>query len=217
VAELELVRPMSIVSFVDRVMLRRIERRLRSTDEAHRVEGIALVDYALYTPYFRQTFAAALGLIKLKDPRRFRRICRYVKGIVALPMGYVQAGYVEQLQVCTVRFDPPPSKEKLAQWAVWYASIVVHEATHGLLHARGIPYDERYRERIERLCIKEEHRFLRPLLTPESVTRMEKMRTFNSDAYRWHWASPFWQRWRRSVQYKKARRQHEQRLRDDEA
>jgi hypothetical protein len=90
-------------------------------------------------------------------------------------------------------------------------------ATHGLVFARGIPYDERYRERIERLCIKEEHRFLRPLLTPESVAKMEKMRTFNSDAYRWHWASSFWQRWRQSVRHQKARKQREQRLRDNEA
>jgi hypothetical protein len=209
---------MSIANVVDRMMLREMERRLRSTDEAYRIECIALVDYDLYTPYFRQTFAAALGLIKLKDPRRFRRICRYVKGIVALPIGHVQAGYVEQLQVCAVRFEPPPSKEKLAQWAVWYASILVHEATHGLVYARGIPYDERYRERIERLCFKEERRFLTPLgLTPESLARMETIKTFNSDGYRRLWASSFWQRWRRSVQYQKARRQHERRLRDGEA
>jgi hypothetical protein len=210
---------MSIVSVFDRMMLRGMERRLRSTDEAHRIDGIALVDYGRYryTPYFRQTFAAALGLIKLKDPRRFRRVCRYVKGIVALPTGYVRAGYVEQLQVCTVRFEPPPSKDNLAQWAAWWASMVVHEATHGLVYARGIPYDERYRERIERLCIKEEHRFLKPLLTPESAAKMEKMRTFNSDVYRWHWASSRWQRWRQSVRYEKGRKQRQQRLRDGTA
>jgi hypothetical protein len=206
---------MSIVSVVDRMVLHEMGRRLRSIDEAHRIEGIALVDYDLYTPYFRQTFATALGLIKLKDPRRFRRICRYVKGIVALSIGHVQAGYVEQLQICAVRFEPPPSKEKLAQWAVWYASILVHEATHGLVCARGIPYDERYRERIEHLCFKEERRFLRPLgLTPESLAKMEKIKTFNSDGYRRLWASSFWQRWRQSVRYQKARKQREQRLRD---
>ena len=155
-------------------------------------------------------------MLKVKDPRRFRRICRYVKGIVALPIGHAEAGYIEPLKVCAVRFQAPPSEEKLRQYAAWYASILVHEATHGLIHARKIPYDEHYRERIERLCFQEENRFLRRLgLTPESLAKIRQIKSFNGEAYRRNWASSFWSRWRQSVRYQKARKQHEQRLRDE--
>jgi hypothetical protein len=37
-----------------------------------------------------------------------------------------------------------------------YASTLVHEATHGVIDARGIPYNKRFRERIELVCIHEE-------------------------------------------------------------
>jgi tetratricopeptide (TPR) repeat protein len=42
-----------------------------------------------------------------------------------------------------------------------YASILIHEATHGVVSEKGIPYDESHRERIERLCHAEEVRFLK--------------------------------------------------------
>jgi hypothetical protein len=206
---------MGVGNILDRLMFREMEHRLHTADEANRIEGIPLVDYDLYTPYFRQTFAAALKGLKAKDPRRFRRICQYIKGIVALPIGHVQAGYIEQLQVCAVRFEPPPSKEKLPKWAIWYASILVHEATHGLIHARGIPYDEQHRERIERLCYKEENRFFKRIgVKPESLAKLEKLKSFDSKAYQRLWASSFWSRWRQSVRYQRARRQHEKEVQD---
>ena|SRR5438552_14008214 len=99
---------MGIVNLVSQIATRQMDQRLRDADEAHRIEGIPLVDYDLYTPYFRQTFALALQMIKVKDPRRFRRVLRYIKGIAALPLGHVEAGYDEKLQVCAVRFQSPP-------------------------------------------------------------------------------------------------------------
>src|ERR1700719_5088096 len=136
---------MSIVGLLDRVVFGEMERRLRSADQAYRIRGIPLVDYDLYTPFFRETFAAALELAERKDPRRLRRICRYLKGIVNLPVN-AEAGYILQLQVCAVRFQPPPLKDKLPKWAAWYAALLVHEATHALIHVRGIPYNEEHRE-----------------------------------------------------------------------
>jgi hypothetical protein len=203
---------MSIASIVDHAILREMQKRLNSTDDAHRPHGIPVVDYDLYTPFFRQTIALALEIVRRKDPRRFRRICRYVKGVVALPIGHAQAGYIEQLQVCAVRFQPPSSKEKLPKWGAWYALMLVHEATHGLLYARGIPYDEKHRERIERLCFKEENRFLKRLgLTPESLAKVQKIKSFNPDGYHRLWTSSLWQRLRQSVRYQKAERERRRR------
>lgn len=199
-----------MAAVVDRIFWAEMDRRLKSVDAANRIYGIPLVDYDLYTPYFRQTFALALEILKRQDPRRFQRVCRYIKGIVALPIGHAEAGYLEYLSVCAVRFQAPSSKDKIPKWAAWYASILVHEATHGRVHARGIPYDEEHRERIERLCYKEENRFLKHLgLTPESLAKLEKLKTFNSEAYQRNWASSFWQRWRQTRRYQKAKRDRE--------
>jgi tetratricopeptide (TPR) repeat protein len=40
-----------------------------------------------------------------------------------------------------------------------YAGVLIHEATHGLLFEKGIPYDKETRERVERLCHLESYRF----------------------------------------------------------
>ncbi|MEI9997906.1 MAG: hypothetical protein WDO13_01405 [Verrucomicrobiota bacterium] len=42
-----------------------------------------------------------------------------------------------------------------------YASLLVHEATHGLLKEKRIPYDDENWQRVEELCSLEEYRFLR--------------------------------------------------------
>ena len=183
---------MDILRFLNRRVLGEMEQRLRSADAAERIRGIPLVDYDLYTPYLRETFAAAFDMIERKDPRRFRRVCRYLKGIVALPINS-EAGYVPQLQVCAVRFQPLRSKDKLAKSAAWYAGFLVHEATHGLIHVRGIPYEE-HKERIERLCFKEQNRFFKRLgLTPESLRKLEQINSFKPAAYQ---PKSFWQHWR---------------------
>jgi hypothetical protein len=216
VAELLFVTPMA--SVVERIFWREMDQRLKSVDAEDRIYGIPLVDYDLYTPCFRETFGLALEILKKKDARRFQRVCRYIKGIVALPIGHPEAGYLEYLSVCAVRFRQPSSKDKVPNYAAWYASILVHEATHGRVHARGIPYDEPYRERIERLCYKEEDRFLKRLgLRPESLARWEKLKTFNSETYRRHWTSSFWQRWRQTRRYQKARKEQERKFRDGQA
>lgn len=44
--------------------------------------------------------------------------------------------------------------------AAYYAALMVHEATHGMLLARGFDYTERSRAQTERICIAEENRFL---------------------------------------------------------
>jgi hypothetical protein len=186
-----------------REILGDMEQRLRSADETYRVRGIPIVDYDDYTPYLRETFAAALDLIERKDPRRFQRVCHCLKGIVALPVNS-EAGYVPQLQVCAVRFRPPASKDELPKSAVWYGGILVHEATHGLMESYKIPYDDEHRERIERLCFKEQNRFFRRVgLTPTSLAKLEQLNSFKPVAYQ---PKSFWQNWREIRQRAKAQK-----------
>jgi len=113
------------------------------------------------------------------------------------PIGYSGAGYIEHLKAYATSFFPPPSEANIPKSAIYYASTLVHEATHGLFYARGIPYNSKLRTRIEQICHEEEHRFLNHLgLTAESLAKLKNLRRFDAEAYQKQWSSTFFQRFR---------------------
>jgi hypothetical protein len=210
-------------------------------------EGIRICDFA-GEPQQREAFLAktaeALDLLRNVDPRRFRRVRRYVSHIglvtsrqlrggiggydVYLHICYVCAGTYgggteggrseqEQQTAAVLEADchldhearcaeyrarcetyearlteferrqieehDPREREALsreyeallreradlvreeeARDPIWtlisYAATLVHEATHGLVEARGVPYLRHTHRRIEQLCHLEERRFL---------------------------------------------------------
>lgn len=66
-----------------------------------------------------------------------------------------------------------------------YASTPAHEATHGAVEARGICYTSELRLRIERLCVREQQRFITRLIwkNPDLAGRLDH----EFDAARWEW------------------------------
>ena len=171
---------------------------------AGEVDGIALIDYPRNTPYLRETFVTALKFLEQRDPRRFRRVKKHVKRIVNFPLGYSGAGYIQHLKAYATNFQPPKSEASIPKVAVLEAGMLAHEATHGLLHERGIPYTARTRERIEKLCWAEEHRvYDHAGLTPESLAKLKSIRKFDPEYYRKRWSASFFQRIRDSVKYEK--------------
>lgn len=54
-----------------------------------------------------------------------------------------------------------PSADLLGLDEFALASVLIHESVHLRISARGIQYEPQCRERIERLCVKEQARFLR--------------------------------------------------------
>jgi hypothetical protein len=139
----------------------------------------------------------ALELIKTRDPRRFRRIKREFRIITDMcPTGC--GGYNRPLRECWVdlaSFDfanqPDLSLER-------YCCLLVHEATHGHCYSHYIPYDRNLRERIERLCRREEERFARRAF-PE--TCQELIREFDPADWHFSWYASAWakfvRRWRK--------------------
>jgi hypothetical protein len=100
----------------------------------------------------------ALQLIKTYDPLRYKRVLRELERIwVCVLIGKV-ACYVASCRSCDVdrRFVLSYSPEQLA-------SVIVHEATHGVLHRRHIGYSEALRERVEKVCVRQELAFVRKL------------------------------------------------------
>jgi hypothetical protein len=106
----------------------------------------------------------ALDLIQQVDPKRFARVQRHIDYIcnsVLVSGGCYWPGKVCQLDFGRCRFAQNP------EWSLYmYSSAIVHEATHGLLRAKGFTRTKRNWKQIERICHSEENRFLSRIESP---------------------------------------------------
>lgn len=131
---------------------------MESGAETRPYRGIVL---APVRPYGLDSLAEvvdALELIRRTDPRRFARVERFIKRIVLAnwrPLGL----YNSVSGVCGLKkLAIPENSDSLAVYN--YAATLVHEATHGMLDAKRFPGTRMNRDRIEKICINEEVRFL---------------------------------------------------------
>ena len=99
---------------------------------------------------------AALSVIRLHDPVRYRRLTRDLERI-----------WVRRLPASLGQFDHPSWTCALDRRFVqdgetaiqMIATTIVHEATHARLHRRGIGYDEDIRVDVEEICVRREIAF----------------------------------------------------------
>jgi hypothetical protein len=158
--------------------------------------GIGLVDSSR-SPQTRPAFLArtteALDLLKRVDPRRLRRVRSQLKCIIHTELPFAYATYDKHLGSCCVDFTRLDFNRnpKIMIWG--YAAILVHEATHGAIHAHGIRYSRKMRERIERLCDAEAARFLL-LHSKRAATAWNKIMNRPGRRERL-WSRTRWQRW----------------------
>jgi hypothetical protein len=214
VAELSLVRSYPVANILTRVLVWPYEQWFLHTRSIGEVEGIVLIDYPRTTPFFRETFATALQILQQRDPRRHKRVLRHVRRIMNFPVGYSGAGYIQHLKAYATSLQPPQAEAAVRKEAILQASMLVHEATHGLLYARRIPYSPRTQERIEQLCSTEEHRFLSHVLTPESLAKVKTIRRYHPELYQKRWSSSPWQLFKERLRYTK---QEDARRKEQEA
>ena len=152
--------------------------------EVGQFDGIRLANMRTSGGSFKQTLENSLGLIRQHDLRRYARVRGQIRWIVnnKTPSGEME--YLEELQLCMFEFFEPPwlGREVLA---AIYASFLVHEATHGRIFSRGIPYDAKTRMRIERLCTREQNRFGARLAAVDPIRYPPDMLRFNFDESYW--------------------------------
>jgi hypothetical protein len=98
----------------------------------------------------------ALELIRARTPRRYGRVRRDVRRLVIIAAG--GAEYWPQVDGMALTRD-----ELTSQSIEEVAFTIVHEATHARFWKMGIPYAHTCRERIERLCVREEVAFAQTL------------------------------------------------------
>ena len=118
-----------MASIITRILAWPYEQWFLHTRAAGEIEGIALVDYPRNTPFFRETFATALEILRQRDPRRHKRVITHVQRIMNFPVGYSGAGYIQHLKAYATSFQSPPTEAGIRKEAILQASMLIHEAT----------------------------------------------------------------------------------------
>jgi hypothetical protein len=99
---------------------------------------------------FFNSVVETLSILKQYDPIRYSRVKKYLPRIAYAKQGSdcyrpeVEAFFVDTFPLDDICF---------------FASILVHEATHGFIYKKGIPYDHT-RERQENICYQEQFKFI---------------------------------------------------------
>jgi predicted SprT family Zn-dependent metalloprotease len=132
---------------------------------AGKVSDLHVVDLsggAVRAEVLQDRLAAALRTIERHDRRRATRLKTDLKRFLITDAE--GAEFIPSIRACALssRYVARASADELA-------ATIVHEATHARLWARGIRYSRSRRERIERLCTREEIDFARHLESAENL------------------------------------------------
>jgi tetratricopeptide (TPR) repeat protein len=125
------------------------------------IDGVVICDLTPSQPSrdaFLDLTRQAMALIKSLDARRYRRVCRYLRYIANTPL-LSRGQYGRRLKICRVDYAKHFHSTHGQKNRRDFAGLLIHEATHGLLFEKSIPYDKETWERVERLCHLEAYRF----------------------------------------------------------
>ena len=107
---------------------------------------------------FADAMNSALDLIEQNDKMRFARVTQEIHLLLNMPL-FTYAQYSRPFKVCTIDLRGFPIAQDKEMAVVFLASVIIHEATHGVLHRRRILHSGRNFDRVEKLCLNEERRF----------------------------------------------------------
>lgn len=130
---------------------------------------------------------AALELVRLHDPLRYKRITRDLERIWVCGLIGACGQYDEAVRMC--RLDAKYVETSTPE-AV--ASTIVHEATHGHPCMRKIGYPEALRHRIEQICFRQEILFAEKL--PSAAEEVAGVRRNMARAEDFWTDEGFWKR-----------------------
>ena len=149
---------------------------------------------------FFRTLEEALALLQQLDPRRYRRLKANVRLIINTELTSL-AQYVASLDCCRIDFARlRVFHERFGrEWVTaCVAATLVHESTHGFLERRGFRYVGELRSRIERVCVKEEQRFVRRV--DDRLMQLHPVvKDFDAELWKPHWRSGRWKQLREFI------------------
>ena len=139
-------------------------------------------------------------LIRRVDPRRYIRVQRQI-GYIVDARGTAVGSYRERHRVCQIDFTRFPcdwlhTDSSTYEWYLaGYAALIVHEATHGYLYSRGVPYTRTTRAFSERMCVTEQQRFAARLQSERFDFAHDLVAEYDPEDWRESWNRTKWQRW----------------------
>lgn len=136
--------------------------------------GIRIVTTVPDGERFQEETWRSLQMLRLHAPRSLDRIKKHVSVIFIHNRGhyghYFRFGRMCVLNISLIPDDLPP-QTRLTEIAL----VLIHEATHGVMHSRKIPSSGSLIPRIEMICEKEELKLLIKLeKAPETEARQDK-------------------------------------------
>ena len=139
-------------------IISKVETRLYRSCLICDADGLSICDMNEKSDGYKEVIRYALNLIHDLDQKRYKRVKTEIIWIVNTNLIPSFSGeYNRRTKSCLINFDNYTDDQILVSG--YYAGIIVHEATHGLLCSRGIRYNKNTRERIERICTCEQNRF----------------------------------------------------------
>lgn len=146
----------------------------------HGVDGMMVIDLtpdSKYLELFLERVTCALKLVSRVDLLRYGRIKAEIN-VIANSYAFSAAGYWRLGKMCTLDFGKLCHLGDDDFITVIMANLLVHEATHGLLDRKRIPYTKKLRTRIESICNREMLKFSRHLKNVEGGDWEEIVRTW---------------------------------------
>ena len=154
-------------------------------------EGIPLTSMSGNHADFQNIVTRSLELIRDIDNRRFKRVLHQTKWLMntSLSLGPYSGLYWHHQRAVTVDFSYQPDKGDELWHAGYFAGVIVHEATHGVLEDKGFAYNEENRTQIERICTAEQNRFVMKLNKVRPNLGNELQEPFDSGNWEPSWNS----------------------------
>ena len=154
-------------------------------------DGITLVSLCPNPDAFVQCIRASLKLIRDYDPRRYKRVVKQTRWLVdsTLSGGSYSGEYQHRIKATGIDFELDESVGDQHFHEAYYASLVIHEATHGVIRDRNIDTEPGNRIQVERICTAESNRFIGLLQRSIPTLSDELVRPFNPVNWAESWNS----------------------------
>jgi hypothetical protein len=151
--------------------------------------GISLVSLNEGVGDYVRVITRSLELIRERDPRRFARVQAQTRWLVDRPhpCGAGSGAYQHRIKATNIDFEYRPEFGDELFHAAYFARVIVHEATHGVIRDRGISTTPENRIQVERICRAEENRFIVSLMLSFPHLPDRLIQPFDPEDWRESW------------------------------
>jgi len=171
--------------------LKYLELKLLQSSFVCDLEGIKIADLVEDEKSFEESITSSLLRIKELDPRRFITVKKEIRWLMNSNQVPKYGGqYRRRNRVCLLNYSAYSEDDKLV--SLFFAGLVVHEATHGLLDSKGFRYTKENRVQIERICTAEENRFYKRAENVYPEYEGMLARDFTPEDWHSDWNTPKW-------------------------